>query len=195
MPPAEPKDGLDLDADAADLSVSGFSSLLARLAEGLVPSVALVAGSARGGGLGVAAACDVVVATDAARFCLSEMLFGLVPAAIWPVLQRRVSEAALCRWAKTAVTFDAHEALKLGLVDEVVDASEAQARLIVHRKALRRPSVQAHARLQALCRASRSSSLAEAIHRGALETTAALHEPDVVEARRRFAEGDVPWTR
>lgn len=185
--------GLDLETFDADLSVEGFSSLLTRLADGAVPSVALVEGAAQGGGLGVAAACDVVLATPNARFCLPEMLFGLVPGAIWPVLRRRVSEAALCRWAKTGLSFDAEEALRLGLADEVVETSEAQARLIVHRKALRRPSARAHARLQALCRASRPSSLADAIRRGAAETAVALSEADVLAARERFADGDVPW--
>lgn len=188
--------GLDIEAvegRAHRQAVDTFSSVLAELADGLVPSVAVVDGVAQGGGVGVAAACDVVVATESARFCLPEMLFGLVPGAIWPVLRRRVSEAALVRWAKTAQSVDAVEAHRFGLVDEVVDAAAMGRRVTHYRRMLGRPSSVAHARLQALCRATRTIDLADAIRSGARRTEAALAENDVVAARRRFVEGGVPW--
>lgn len=188
--------GLDIEAVNAESvgeGVETFSSVLSEIADGRVPSVALVDGLAQGGAVGIAAACDVLLATENARFCLPEMLFGLVPGAIWPVLRRRVSEAALVRWAKTAQTFGADEAHRLGLVDEVVAADDAERRLEAYRRMLARPSSHAHARMQALCRSTRTFELATQIRQGAGRTVAALLEADVVAARRRFVEGGVPW--
>jgi methylglutaconyl-CoA hydratase len=188
--------GLDLeavDAESVGEGVETFSVVLSEIADGRVPSVALVEGLAQGGGVGIAAACDVVVATENARFCLPEMLFGLVPGAIWPVLRRRVSEAALVRWAKTARTFGADEAHRLGLVDEVVPVDDGERQLRAYRRMLGRPSAHAHARMQALCRSTRTFDLASQIREAAGGTVAALLENDVVAARRRFVEGGVPW--
>lgn len=164
-----------------------FAEMLVRLSE--ARSVAYVDGVAQGGGLGVAAACDVVLATPSARFSLPEMLFGLVPAAIWPVLRRRVSEGVLCRWAKTGLSFDSAEALRVGLVDEVVEPSAVRGRIATYRRALGRPSRQAHVRLRAL----QGAALREAITAGLRQTADALRAPDVAEARRRFAQGEAPW--
>lgn len=188
--------GLDVEAvDSSELAdaVRTFAGLLAQLARGGVPSLALVDGVAQGGGVGIAAACDVVLATQNARFCLPEMLFGLVPGAIWPVLRRRVSEAALVRWVKTAHTFDVAEALRLGLVDEVVASGEAERRVKHYRRLLGRPSARAHQRLEALLGEMERSDLTRSSREAAAQTADALVAPDVVNARRRFAEGGVPW--
>lgn len=188
--------GLDIEAvdpESVGEGVETFSAVLSDIADGRVPSVALVDGLAQGGGVGIAAACDVVLATERARFCLPEMLFGLVPGAIWPVLRRRVSEAALVRWAKTARTFGAHEAHRLGLVDEIVPTEDAQRRLEAYRRMLARPSAYAQTRMQALCRSTRTFDLGAQIREGARGTVAALLEADVAAARRRFVEGGVPW--
>ncbi len=87
-------------------------------------TVALVHGSAIGGGAGLAAACDVAVALDDARFCFSEVRLGLIPAIISPY----VIEAIGPRWAKalfaTGKVFDAAFAEKIGLVHFAV-ADEA----------------------------------------------------------------------
>ena len=192
-------DGLDLSEleedgsghPAAALEV--FAGLLVRLADGEVPSVCFVDGTARGGGVGILAACDVVVATPRARFALPEMLFGLVPAVIWPVLLRRVGEATVRRWARTAASFGADEALRLGLVDEVVEVADGPRRVAAHRRCLARPSAMAQERLATLCRRNRDHDLRAAIFEGAAETAATIAAADVREARRKFAEGEVPW--
>ena len=66
-------------ADAAKLA--RLMHLLARLPK---PTLALVQGAAYGGGVGLACCCDVVLAADTARFCLSEVRLGLTPATISP---------------------------------------------------------------------------------------------------------------
>jgi methylglutaconyl-CoA hydratase len=97
------------------------------------PTVALVQGAAYGGGVGLVACCDIVIAVEEAKFCLSEVKLGLIPAVISPYVVAAIGEAAARRYFLTAEAFSAWEAQRLGLVHEVVDrgALEARGRQIV----------------------------------------------------------------
>lgn len=83
------------------------------------PVVARVQGGAFGGGAGLAAACDLVVAGPAARFCFSEARLGLVPGVISPLVAERTGPARARDLFLTARTVDAPEAARLGLVDRL----------------------------------------------------------------------------
>jgi methylglutaconyl-CoA hydratase len=84
--------------------------------------VARVQGGAFGGGAGLAAACDLVVASPAAQFCFSEAKLGLVPGVISPLVVERLGVARARDLFLTARTFDAAEAYRLGLVDRLAPA-------------------------------------------------------------------------
>jgi len=86
------------------------------------PVVARVQGDAFGGGVGLAAACDIVIAVDSANFVLSEVKLGLVAATISPHLVRAMGPRQAARYMLTAEKFDAARALELGLVHEAVAA-------------------------------------------------------------------------
>jgi methylglutaconyl-CoA hydratase len=88
------------------------------------PTVAAVNGAAIGGGMGFLGACDVVVASQAAVFSLSEVRLGLVPACISPFLLRRTPAGALRRYMLSGERFDAATAQGLGLVDKVTTAED-----------------------------------------------------------------------
>jgi methylglutaconyl-CoA hydratase len=88
------------------------------------PTVALVQGAAYGGGVGLVACCDIVLATPKASFCLSEVKLGLIPAAISPYVVAAMGPRAARRYFLTAERFAAADACRLGLVHEVV-AEEA----------------------------------------------------------------------
>jgi methylglutaconyl-CoA hydratase len=88
------------------------------------PSLALVQGSAFGGGVGLVACCDVALASTRASFCLSEVRLGLVPAVISPYVIRAIGERAARRYFVTAERFDTLQAQALGLVHEVVEADQ-----------------------------------------------------------------------
>ena len=96
-------------------------------------TVALVEGAAFGGGVGVAAACDMAIATADARFSFSEVKLGLIPATISPYVVAAIGPRTARGLFATGQAFDAEHALRIGLVGEVVaDAaalSAAQARL------------------------------------------------------------------
>jgi methylglutaconyl-CoA hydratase len=83
------------------------------------PVIARVHGDAFGGGVGLAAACDVVAAAEGVGFVLSEVKLGLVAATISPHLVRAMGARHAARYMLTAEKFDAARARELGLVHEV----------------------------------------------------------------------------
>lgn len=92
-----------------------------------VPVVALVQGACFGGGTGIIAACDLVVAADNALFSITEVRWGLTAAIIIPQLNDAISVRQVRRYALTGERFSAHDALRIGLVHEVVAVSELEA--------------------------------------------------------------------
>jgi methylglutaconyl-CoA hydratase len=85
-----------------------------------VLTVALVQGSAFGGGVGLVAACDMAVATADAKFAFSEVKLGLTPATISPYVVRAVGPRTATSLFATGAVFDAERARSIGLVSEVV---------------------------------------------------------------------------
>jgi len=89
------------------------------------PTIALVQGAAYGGGVGLAACCDVVLAAEGATFCLSEVKLGIIPAVISPYVIAAIGARACRRFFLSAEPFDAREARRLGLVSEVLPDRDA----------------------------------------------------------------------
>lgn len=88
------------------------------------PTVALVNGPAYGGGVGLVACCDIAVAADTAKFSLSEVRLGLIPATISPYVVRKIGESNARRYFLTAEVFEAADAQRIGLVHEVVAVAD-----------------------------------------------------------------------
>ena len=88
------------------------------------PVVARVQGDCYAGGIGLVAVCDVVVASQSASFCLSEVRLGLIPATISPYVIRAIGERQARRYFLTAERFDAHEAKRVGLIHDAVEDSQ-----------------------------------------------------------------------
>ncbi len=84
------------------------------------PTVAKVQGDCYAGGMGLVAACDVVVAAEGVNFCLSEVKLGLIPATISPYVIKAMGEQAARRYFITAERFDAAAAQRMGFAHEVV---------------------------------------------------------------------------
>lgn len=94
-----------------------------------VPVVGRIHGDCYAGGVGLAAVCDVLVASDAATFCLSEARLGLLPATIGPYVVRALGEQAARRYMVTAERFSAARAQVLGFVHEVVGLEQLDAKV------------------------------------------------------------------
>ena len=88
------------------------------------PTVAMVNGTAIGGGTGFLSACDIAVAAEGAKFGLSEVKLGLVPAAISPYVVRKIGESHARRYFLTGNRISASRACEIGLVNEVVALDE-----------------------------------------------------------------------
>jgi methylglutaconyl-CoA hydratase len=104
-----------------------FAAMLARIEACPKPTVARVQGAALGGGVGLAAACDIAIAADNASFAVSEARFGILPAVIGPYVVNAVGKRQAKRLALTTTRISAVEALAIGLVQQVVPLAELDA--------------------------------------------------------------------
>jgi methylglutaconyl-CoA hydratase len=95
------------------------------------PVVGRVQGHALGGGCGLVACCDVVVAEPSAQFAFSEVKLGIVPAVISPFALAKIGSSAARRYFVTGERFDAATALRIGLVHEVAADLDAAVAAIV----------------------------------------------------------------
>jgi methylglutaconyl-CoA hydratase len=92
-----------------------------------MPVIGRVHGAAMGGGVGLAAICDIVVAADDAQFGLTEVRLGLIPAVIAPFVIARLGRSAARELFLTGARFSAARARELGLVHAVVPAGDLDA--------------------------------------------------------------------
>lgn len=111
------------------LEAGRFAKLLYRMHTYPKPLIARVHGAAFAGGMGLVAACDLVVAAEEAEFCLPEVKIGLVPAMISPYIVRAIGEQQARRYVLTGERLAAREAHRIGLVHECVAASELDVRV------------------------------------------------------------------
>ncbi len=92
------------------------------------PTLALVQGAAMGGGVGLVAACDMAIAAEDAFFALSEVRLGIIPSVISPYVIAAMGQRNARRYMLTAEKFTAAQALRMGLVSEVVAAGSLKDR-------------------------------------------------------------------
>jgi methylglutaconyl-CoA hydratase len=98
-----------------------MGAMLKHLHDLPILTVALVEGSAFGGGAGLVAACDMAVATRSARFAFSEVKLGLIAATISPYVVAAIGPRRARGLFASGAVFDAERALAIGLLDQVVD--------------------------------------------------------------------------
>jgi methylglutaconyl-CoA hydratase len=104
-----------------------LATLLAALNGCPVPTVARVHGVTLGGGVGLLACCDAVLAADDVRFGFTEAKLGLLPAVIAPYVVAKIGESHTRALFASAERFDAQRALLIGLVHRVVPAGDLDA--------------------------------------------------------------------
>lgn len=106
-------------ADANFRASRATADAVRRLETLPMPTIALVQGGCFGGGTGIVAACDVVIATDDAQFSITETRWGLTPGIILPQLCRALGIQQVRRYALSGERFGAQQAQRLGFVHEV----------------------------------------------------------------------------
>lgn len=125
-----------------------FAAMLRRLAQLPKPTIARVHGAALGGGVGLAAACDICLAAEDATFAMTEVRLGLIPAVISPYVVRAIGVRQSLRHMQTAERITAARAVALGLAHEAVpaDALDDRVRALATALCAGGPASQAHAK-------------------------------------------------
>jgi methylglutaconyl-CoA hydratase len=144
-----------------------------------VPTIARVQGAALGGGAGLCAVCDIVVAADDAVFGFTEVKLGLLPAVISPFVLAKIGRSAARELFLTGARFGAARAREIGLVHAVVAAPELDARVDAYVGELLTGGPEAIAAAKAL--------IADVARRGPGEAMMATSE--AIAARRASEEG------
>ncbi len=104
-----------------------FARMLRALSSMSKPTIARIQGAALGGGTGLAAACDMAVASDDAVFSTSEVMFGIIPAVISPYVLRAIGARHALRYFQSAERISARQAVAIGLINEVTSVDELDA--------------------------------------------------------------------
>jgi len=144
-------ESLRAQGEAENLEVSRRTAAVMRELDELpLPTLALVHGGCYGGGVGLVAACDVVIAESSAQFAITEARWGLVPAVIVPQLVAAMGLRALRRYALGCERFDAQRAKETGLVHELCEPGALAAAAAPVIDALLRSGPQALAATKAL---------------------------------------------
>jgi methylglutaconyl-CoA hydratase/polyketide biosynthesis enoyl-CoA hydratase PksH len=182
--PADARRGAELYADCL-VALRAHSKYL----------VAAVDGAAFGGGVGIAAAADVVVATRKSVFGLPELMLGLLPAMVLPLLLERMPPQKARALALTLEGVDADRAHQLGLVDELVADAAALERAV---RRLGRASLRAEpgavAALKRLCTRLPEIGWREGIAAGCELTSARLVDGEITAVIRAYLDGQpLPW--
>lgn len=187
--------GMSLDAMIGGSGdVQHFVDLLAALHTSPKPLLAVVNGAAIGGGLGLACSCDWVVATTRSTFGLPELLWGLVPAIIWPVITARMPVNLARRWTVSAHARDAAEAAQAGIVDDLTSLDRLDATVRRAHRMLQRLDPVALTRLRAWARESAQLPLPDALARGAAITTSLAATPAARGRWDAYQNGAAPWS-
>jgi methylglutaconyl-CoA hydratase len=144
-----------------------------------IPLIGRVHGAALGGGAGLCAVCDIVVAADDAVFGFTEVKLGIIPAVISPFVLVKVGRSAARELFLTGARFSAARACHIGLVHAVVPAEKLDERVAGYASELLTSAPEAVAAVKAL--------IPEVARRGPGEATAFTSE--AIARRRVSAEG------
>ena len=171
-------------------AMAAFAACLLAIRFCAKPTIAFVDGVALGGGVGLAAACDVLIATERASFGFPEALFGLAPAAVLPVLMERLPRQRARLMALDPQTRPALDPLLQGFADEIVPSESGD--LAIGRR-VRALAKSAPLAVRTIKQQSAEADLSAAIERGAAISAAAIPDPRVQSALQAFASGEAPW--
>ena len=174
---------------------TAMSRMFAAINELPVAVVGRVQGAALGGGAGLAAVCDIVVAEEAALFGFTETKLGILPAVISPFALAKIGQAAARELFLTGARFSAARAKEIGLVHEVVPAAELDAAVNRHVQELLTAGPEAVAAAKALIPRVWGRPIAEAMPVTAAAIAARRVSTEGQEGLRAFLEKRKPkWT-
>lgn len=160
------------------------------------PTIACVHGAVRGGGVGLAAACDIAIGSRDATFRLSEVKIGIIPAMISPYVIAAIGERMARRYMLSGEEFGAEEARRIGLLHEIVEPQALDSALRQMLGHLRSSGPHAVAAIKALIPLSAHCAIDEAIIEETARRIAAIRAtPEAQEGLAAFLEKRPPaWS-
>ena len=174
--------------DENETDAMRFAGMMRALDELPIPTIARVNGACLGGGMGLIACCDVVIAAEGAEFGFTEVRLGIAPAVISTFVLPKIGAAAARRYFLTGEIFRASVARAIGLVHEVVSAEELDSAVARVVDAIRGNGPRAVAAAKRLIRDTLALRRGEAIQ-NAVRTIAALRaSPEGQEGLGAFLE-------
>ena len=173
---------------------------LARMLELLdslpVPLIGRVHGAALGGGIGLVAVCDIVIAAEDSVFAFSEAKLGIIPAVISPYVLAKIGASAARELFLTGARFDGRRARELGLVHALVPAAELDATVERYVREILTSAPTAIAAAKDLIKEIHGSRPAEVIGITTTRIAEQRVSPDGQEGMRAFLEKRKPrWVR
>ena len=166
-----------------------LAGMLRTLAEMKKPTIARVHGAALGGGMGLASACDICIASDRAVFATSEVKFGIIPSAISPYVLRAIGERQAYRYFQTAERINAARAAELGLAHEAVATEELDAKVKEVVEALLQGGPKSQAAAKDLIRAVANRPVSDALVMDTARRIASLRAtPEAKEGLAAFLD-------
>ena len=153
-----------------------------------VPVIAAVHGRALAGGCGLATACDIVLATETARFGYPEVKIGFVPAMVAAILRRNLGEKKSFELLTRGFEYSAAEALQLGLVNQLFPEENFDTTVIEYASAYTKVSASAVAMTKRLIYDIDALKSSEAVERGVLTDAEARMTEDCKKGIAKFLE-------
>lgn len=181
-------EGIDLDFGAP------YARAVLQIRNSAKPVIAAVDGEVLAGGAGIALAADIVVATERSVFGLSEVLFGIIPAYVFPLLLERVSFKRARYMVLSSSKLDARTSLQLGVFDEVVPDDRLEKTLTGYLKRLLFASPDALAVVKRYSDDIFGEKMDDAMEKAANQLSFLLKEQRNTDAIKAFMEGEMmPW--
>jgi methylglutaconyl-CoA hydratase len=188
--------GLDLteaiDSNKSEHLMSRFSSILDSLLSSDLVTICAVQGGAHAGGLGLLAACDLVVVTEDSRFSLPEVRRGLTPAVVTALLRRQIPDRPLRELILLSEVIDAERAVAIGLVSRVVPAEQLENSAIQMATAAIAGGPHSIANSKRLLDGQPSGNLVDELHSAVTQHLSARESNELEEGINAFLEKRAP---
>lgn len=158
------------------------------------PVIAAIDGEVLAGGMGIALSCDIIIATERSLFGLSEVIFGLIPAYVFPFLLERVTLKKARYIVMSSKKFSAGEYFNLGIIDDLAEDEKLERKLTEYIKRLLYSSPSALAITKSYTDKITGLNISDAVKVAGEQLTELLNEKKNIEAIQSFMEGgSVDW--
>jgi methylglutaconyl-CoA hydratase len=189
--------GMDLkEARESGLTGNEIPHILETIWTSPKPVIARLAGPARAGGMGIAAACDFAIATSDVTFAFTEVRIGVIPALISATVLPRMSPRAASELFLTGESFDAERAVEVGLISRAVSVDQLDAEVDRHVAMLMRGAPGAVAGVKAMLHRTRPASFAVDLAELNDLSMSFFASPEATEGMASFLDKRAPtWMR